>query len=145
MNIKVGDKVDMTSLKTVDGKAPPPLSTGERCVVYFYPRDDTPGCTTEGREFTALLDKFGAQRVRIYGVSADSADSHKRFQQKCEIGAELLIDSKGLLGQALGNWKGRNHARSTMVLDDQGTVLALYEDVKAPGHAAQVLKDLGGG
>jgi peroxiredoxin Q/BCP len=119
-----------------------------RTVLYFYPKDDTPGCTVEGREFSALLDDFRAAGIGVYGVSPDSAKSHDRFAAKCELDVPLVSDPDRVLIDALGLWVdkslyGRTYQgveRSTFLVDGQGQVEREWRAVKAPGHAAAVLE-----
>jgi peroxiredoxin Q/BCP len=121
---------------------------GRRTVLYFYPKDDTPGCTLEGREFTALLDDFRKDGVEVYGVSPDSAKSHDRFAAKCELGVPLISDPDHVLIGVLGLWVdksmyGRTYKgveRSTFLIDRTGTVEQEWRAVKAGGHAAAVLE-----
>src|SRR5476649_700435 len=77
---------------------------GRRTVLYFYPKDDTPGCTIEGHEFTALLDDFRGAGVEVYGVSPDSARSHDRFAAKCDLAVPLISDPDRVLIDSLGLW-----------------------------------------
>lgn len=121
---------------------------GRRTVLYFYPKDDTPGCTIEGREFTALLDDFHAAGIEVYGVSPDSPKSHDRFAAKCDLGVQLISDPEHVLIGALGLWVdksmyGRTYwgvERSTFLVDDRGVVEREWHAVKAGGHAAAVLE-----
>ena len=125
---------------------------GKKVVLYFYPKDDTPGCTTEGQEFDELKKEFGKQNAVIFGVSRDSVKSHDKFKCKYGFGFELLSDEDEKLCKIFDvikekNMYGRKYMgveRSTFVLDENQTVIAEYRKVKAPGHAAQVLKDLKG-
>lgn len=121
---------------------------GRRTVLYFYPKDDTPGCTIEGREFTALIDDFRAAGVDVYGVSPDSPRSHERFAAKCNLGIPLISDPDHVLIEGLGLWVdksmyGRTYKgveRSTFLVGDAGTVEREWHAVKAGGHAAEVLE-----
>ena len=121
---------------------------GRRTVLYFYPKDDTPGCTIEGREFTALLDDFRAAGVDVYGVSPDSPRSHERFAAKCDLGIPLISDPEHVLIGALGLWVekslyGRTYQgvkRSTFLIGDDGAVDREWRAVTAGGHAAEVLE-----
>jgi thioredoxin-dependent peroxiredoxin len=121
---------------------------GRRTVLYFYPKDDTPGCTIEGREFTAILDDFRAAGVDVYGVSPDSPSSHERFSAKCDLGMPLVSDPDHVLIGALGLWVqksmyGRTYngvQRSTFLVGADGAVEREWRAVKAGGHAAEVLE-----
>ena len=121
---------------------------GRRTVLYFYPKDDTPGCTLEGREFTALRADFRAAGVAVYGVSPDSPRSHERFAAKCELGIPLVSDPDHVLIDALGLWVeksmyGRTYKgveRSTFLIGEDGEVEREWRAVKAAGHASEVLE-----
>jgi thioredoxin-dependent peroxiredoxin len=121
---------------------------GKRTVLYFYPKDDTPGCTIEGREFTSLLDDFRAAGVDVYGVSPDSPRSHERFAAKCELGTPLVSDPDHVLIGALGLWVDKSMygriyqgvERSTFLVGGSGAVEREWRAVKAGGHAAEVLE-----
>jgi peroxiredoxin Q/BCP len=126
---------------------------GRRTVLYFYPKDDTPGCTLEGQEFTQLNDAFAAAGVTVYGVSPDTSKSHVRFITKCSLGIPLisdperrLIDSQGLWVEK--NFRGRRYmgvARTTLLVGPDGTIEREWRDVKPSGHAAEVLETVNGG
>jgi thioredoxin-dependent peroxiredoxin len=121
---------------------------GRRTLLYFYPKDDTPGCTVEGREFTALLGDFRAAGIDVYGVSPDSARSHDRFAAKCDIGIPLISDPDRVLIDGLGLWVeksryGRTYhgvQRSTFLVGATGDVEKEWRAVTAGGHAAAVLE-----
>ena len=121
-----------------------------RAVLYFYPKDDTTGCTLEAREFTALLGQFRRRGVDVYGVSPDSRRSHDRFVDKCGIGFPLISDPDRALSEAFGVWVeksmyGRTYMgveRSTFLVGADGTVEREWRKVKASGHAKEVLASL---
>jgi thioredoxin-dependent peroxiredoxin len=121
---------------------------GRRTLLYFYPKDDTPGCTVEGREFTALLGDFRAAGIDVYGVSPDSVRSHERFAAKCDVGIPLISDPDRVLIDALGLWVeksryGRTYhgvQRSTFLVGATGDVEKEWRAVTAGGHAAAVLE-----
>jgi peroxiredoxin Q/BCP len=121
---------------------------GKRSVLYFYPKDDTPGCTIEAKEFTALMGGFRDAGIDVYGVSPDSAKSHDRFAAKCELGIPLISDPDHVLIGALGLWVeksmyGRTYhgvERSTFLIGPDGEVQREWRAVKAGGHAAAVLE-----
>jgi peroxiredoxin Q/BCP len=126
---------------------------GRRTVIFFYPKDDTPGCTLEGQEFTRLLPAFEAKGVDVFGVSPDSTKSHQRFIEKCSLGIPLISDPDHVLIEALGLWQektfmGRSYMgveRSTFLIGPDGSVEREWRKVKAPGHAAEVLETVAGG
>ena len=113
---------------------------GKRTVLYFYPKDDTPGCTIEAIEFTTLLPRFKALGVDVYGISRDTAASHEKFCQKHHLGVSLLtasleeIKKLGILSDSEKSAK-----RTTFILDKKGEVEKRYDNVKAKGHAKAVL------
>jgi peroxiredoxin Q/BCP len=121
---------------------------GRRTVLYFYPKDDTPGCTVEGQEFTKLYPEFLAKGVDVFGVSPDSVKSHERFATKCDVGVPLISDPERVLIESLGLWRekkfmGRTYKgveRSTFLIGPDGAVEREWRGVKAPGHAAEVLE-----
>ena len=126
---------------------------GRHTVLYFYPKDDTPGCTVEGQQFTELYPQFRERDVSVFGVSPDSPRSHERFIQKCSLGIPLVSDPEHVLIGALGLWvektyMGRTYMgvqRSTFLIGPDGTIVKEWRSVKAPGHAAEVLEAVAGG
>ncbi len=124
--------------------------SGRRTVVYFYPKDDTTGCTMEAREFTKLLPQFEKRGVQVVGVSPDSEKAHDRFAAKCDIPFPLISDPDKSLCEAFGVWVekamyGRRYMgveRSTFLVGADGRVERAWRKVKASGHAAEVLAAL---
>ena len=112
---------------------------GHNVVVYFYPMDDTPGCTVEGKEFRDNFDNFEALDCVIIGVSTDSAERHRAFAEKHAFPFILLADEGGQLASAFGALKDKYAARSTFVFDHDLRLRRAFHDVTARGHAAQVL------
>ena len=121
---------------------------GKKIVLYFYPKDDTPGCTTEAIDFTAMKAKFTAAGAQVIGVSPDSVASHDKFCKKHELDIVLLADeSKGML-EAYDVWKeksmyGKTYMgveRTTVLIDAKGKVARIWPKVKVAGHAEEVLK-----
>ena len=116
-------------------------------VLYFYPKDDTPGCTTEANEFTALIDEFAAADTVVLGVSKDSCAKHQKFIAKHGLRVELLADTDGSLCELYGAWglkkfMGREFMgilRSTFVIDKSGQLAHVDYKVRAKGHAAAIL------
>jgi peroxiredoxin len=117
-------------------------------VLYFYPKDDTPGCTTEANEFTSLIEKFAAADTVVLGVSKDSCEKHRKFIAKHGLRVELLSDEDGSLCELYGTWglrkfMGREYmgiGRSTFVIDKQGKLVHVDYKVKAKGHAEAILE-----
>ena len=120
--------------------------TGRPVVLYFYPKDDTSGCTTEACEFRDLFPRFEQGKAIILGVSPDPVKSHARFKAKYELPFTLLADTDKGIAQAYSVWKeksmyGRKYMgieRTTFVIDSNGRIANVFEKVKPAGHAAQV-------
>jgi peroxiredoxin Q/BCP len=121
---------------------------GRWTVLYFYPKDNTPGCTTEAREFSELIEEFEKLGVQVIGVSRDSPESHRRFKEKHMLKVKLLSDPNAELHKALGAWGkkksyGREYEgvkRSTFILNPNGEIVWKKINVRAKGHAVRVLK-----
>lgn len=111
-------------------------------VLYFYPRDGTPGCTTEANQFDAELDTFREAGVRVYGVSTDDADSHGEFAAERGLGFDLLADPEGAVADAFGVDTTGGAADRTTFVCAGGQVCGVYEGVRPDGHARQVLRDM---
>jgi peroxiredoxin Q/BCP len=115
---------------------------GRNVVLYFYPMDDTPGCTVEGKEFRELHEQFQALDAVVIGVSTDTVARHKSFAEKHDFPFLLLADTQGRLATALGVFNGGLAARSTFVLDHDLHLRRAFHDVTPRGHAQQVLNFL---
>lgn len=121
---------------------------GKPLVLYFYPKDDTTGCTREAQDFTALAGAFEAAGVTLLGVSKDTAKKHRAFTEKYDLKVPLGTDSHGTLLEAFGAWVeksmyGRKYMgieRSTFLIDKDGRIAREWRKVKVPGHAEEVLK-----
>jgi peroxiredoxin Q/BCP len=119
---------------------------GHPLVVYFYPKDNTPGCTTEGQQFRDLYPQFQKLKCSVYGISRDSLKSHDNFKAKMNFPFELLSDSDEKACQLFGVIKMKNMygkqvrgiERSTFVFDAQGKIVREWRGVKVPGHAQEV-------
>ena len=112
---------------------------GHALVVYFYPADDTPGCTVEGKEFRELHDQFIGLDCAVIGVSTDSIESHRYFAEKHGLPFPLLADTHGALANAFGVLDHGMAQRATFVLDREGRVSRAFRQVLPRGHAQQVL------
>ena len=120
----------------------------QNVVLYFYPKDDTPGCTIEANEFTALIDEFAAADSLVLGVSKDNCAKHQKFINKHGLKVELLADTEGVLCELYNTWGerkfiGRTYmgiGRSTFVIDKQGKLVEVNYKVKARGHARAILE-----
>ena len=123
---------------------------GKRVVLYFYPKDDTPGCTKEACSFRDQMSRFKKANAVILGVSRDNAASHQRFTQKFKLSFPLLSDPDAAVCKAYGAWKekslyGRTYwgiERSTFVIDEQGRLAAIFPKVKVDGHSDEVYESL---
>ena len=117
-------------------------------VLYFYPKDDTPGCTIEANEFTGLVEQFAAADTVVLGVSKDTCEKHQKFIKKHNLKVELLADTSGELCELYGTWgerkfMGRTYmgiGRSTFVIDKSGKLVHVDYKVKAKGHAQAMLE-----
>lgn len=116
-------------------------------VLYFYPKDDTPGCTREAIEFTEQLSAFDAAGAMIVGISKDSVAKHDKFRDKHDLGVALVSDEDGTVCEAYGTWVekknyGRTYMgieRSTFLIDGEGRIARVWRKVKVPGHVDEVL------
>jgi peroxiredoxin Q/BCP len=123
---------------------------GGPLVLYFYPKDDTPGCTSEASQFRDLYPQFQKKKARIVGVSRDSAESHRRFKEKFSIPFELLADTESKLCDAFGviveknmyGKKSKGIARSTFLIDGSGKIVKVWPKVNVDEHADDVLASL---
>lgn len=123
---------------------------GKKIVLYFYPKDNTAGCTLEAIEFSALKDEFEKLGAVVIGVSKDSIKSHKNFIQKHNLEVELVSDESLSIQEHFDVWKlkkmcGKEYmgtVRSTFIIDDKGNILKEFRNVKAKGHAQKILEEL---
>jgi thioredoxin-dependent peroxiredoxin len=148
MSIEIGDKAPDFSLPT-DGGGKVTLSKlrGRKVVLYFYPKDDTSGCTAEACGFRDSFPKFGKLDATVIGISRDSVASHDKFKQKHDLPFTLASDEKGEVTESYGVWVqksmyGRKYMgieRATFLVDEKGVVRGLWRKVKVPGHVEAVL------
>lgn len=118
-----------------------------KVVLYFYPKDDTPGCTTEALDFTALRDQFAAANTTVIGISKDSVKKHDKFCAKHGLGVILVSDETGNTCETYGTWVekqmyGKTYMgiqRATFLIDGTGTIAQVWPSVSVKGHAAEVL------
>ena len=116
--------------------------TGGKTVLYFYPKDDTPGCTKEACAFRDRMDDYGQAGIKVYGVSLDSPESHRQFREKHNLNFPLLTDESGRASEALGVLNDRGLAnRVTFLLDPDGKIAKVYPEVSPETHADDILKD----
>ena len=145
----IGDRLPDIALETPDGKSVQPADfAGRKLVVFFYPKDDTPGCTTQNKDFSALAEDFAQAGIALLGVSKDPPKKHQKFIAKYGLTAPLASDAEtDGLADALGVWAeksmyGRSYMgmiRSTYLVGADGTIARVWAKVKVTGHAAEVL------
>jgi peroxiredoxin Q/BCP len=146
--IQAGQKFPEFKLQDQDGQSRQLADyQGKWLVVFVYPKDDTPGCTLEGKSFTAARPQFDAEQAVAVGLSEDDVASHKSFCNKFSFTVPLLADPKAQLLNALGvprsDYKGTMYwNRTTFVVDPNGKIRKVYENVKVDGHEKAVLEDI---
>ena len=141
MTLNVGDQISEVSAPNQKGETMN-LSFNNPTVVYFYPRDDTPGCTTEAVQFNESLSEYAAIGVEVYGVSMDSVDSHSSFCNKYDLDLNLLADPEGVVSNHFGfDTSEGKPPRTTFIVSD-GSIQAVYNNVKPDGHSDAVLSKL---
>lgn len=146
--VEKGAKVPAFKLPTDDGSNVSPKDLiGRPAVIYFYPKDDTPGCTTEAKDFTRLAPDFKRAGVAVVGISPDSVKKHQKFREKHDLDLRLAADEDHAVAEKFGVWieksmYGRKYMgvdRSTFLIDAKGCVVEIWHKVKVPGHAEEVL------
>ncbi len=145
--IEVGQAAPDVEFSLAGGPVRLSALQGKPAVIYFYPKDDTPGCTREAQDFTALAGDFAAAGVRVIGVSKDSATRHANFARKHSLTVDLAPDENGALCEAFGTWVqkslyGRQYMgieRATFLIGADGKVAHIWRKVKVAGHAEAVL------
>lgn len=151
MKLSIGERAPEFSLLDQNGA----VHTLTECVgkwvlLYFYPKDDTPGCTKEAQAIRDVFPDFSTLNAIVFGISADSVASHKKFAEKYNLPFTLLADEGKEMVQAYGVWgpkkmMGREYEgifRTSFLIDSKGNIAKIYENVKPEVHAAQVLADL---
>jgi peroxiredoxin Q/BCP len=117
---------------------------GQRTVLYFYPKDDTPGCTKEACAFRDRMADYQEADIKVYGVSLDSPESHREFREKYGLNFPLLTDEGGRAAEALGIMSEKGSARRvTFLLDPDGNIARVYPEVSPETHADEILADAG--
>jgi thioredoxin-dependent peroxiredoxin len=146
--LDVGSPAPAFTMETPDGPVSLSDFAGQKLVLYFYPKDDTSGCTTEAIQFSALADDFRNAGTTVIGVSKDSVASHRKFATKHDLTVKLAADPDGTTVEAFGAWVeksmyGRKYMgidRSTFLIGPDGRIAGVWRKVKVPGHADAVLK-----
>ena len=149
--LKIGDRAPEFELTATGGKK---LSLkdlrGKKVVLYFYPKDDTPGCTKEACSFNENLSRIREKGVEVIGVSADTPASHEKFAKKYGLSFPLLSDETKEMMKAYGVWKQKSFMgkkymgieRTTFIIDEKGVVAKVFPKVKVIGHTAEILESL---
>jgi peroxiredoxin Q/BCP len=145
--INEGEKGPAITVTASDGSSVDLASPGQPLVLYFYPKDDTSGCTREAQDFTALAGDFAKAGVKVIGVSRDPMKAHEKFIGKYDLAVPLVSDEDGRVSDAFGTWVqksmyGRKYMgmeRATYLIGADGLVLRAWRKVKVPNHAREVL------
>lgn len=145
--MNVGDKVPSLTVTLSDGSTVDLGAPGSPLALYFYPKDDTPGCTKEAQGFSALAEEFAKAGVKVIGVSRDPMKRHEKFIAKYDLGVPLVSDEDGRVSDAFATWieksmYGRKYMgmeRSTFLIGPDGTVKEAWRGVKVAGHPEAVL------
>ena len=146
--INEGDKAPAIKASASDGSTIDLAAPGQPLALYFYPKDDTSGCTREAQDFTALAGEFNKAGVKVVGLSRDPMKAHEKFIGKYDLAVPLISDSDGQISDAFGTWVeksmyGRKYMgmeRATYLIGADGRVLKVWRKVKVPNHAQEVLK-----
>ena len=139
-----GQSLPDVSFITEDGeKVSVGTLRGQATVLYFYPKDDTPGCTKEACAFRDRMADYGEAGVQVYGVSLDPPESHRRFREKHNLNFPLLTDQGGRAAESLGVLRegGKRANRVTFLLDPDGRISKVYPEVSPETHADEILED----
>jgi thioredoxin-dependent peroxiredoxin len=145
--IDTGDKAPAITVTASDGSSFNLAAPGKTLVLYFYPKDDTSGCTREAQDFTALAGDYANAGVKVVGVSRDPMKKHDKFIDKYNLAVPLISDEDGRISEAFGTWVeksmyGRKYMgmeRATYLIGGDGRVLKAWRKVKVPDHAREVL------
>jgi peroxiredoxin Q/BCP len=146
--INEGDKAPAITVTGTDGSSVNLAAPGQPLVLYFYPKDDTSGCTREAQDFTVLASDYAKAGIKVIGVSRDPMKKHEKFIDKYSLAVPLVSDEDGQISEAFGTWVqksmyGRKYMgmeRATYLIGADGRVLKVWRKVKVPNHAAEVLK-----
>ena len=140
MNFKEGDAFPDFSLESDSGSTVSINDLkGKKSVVYFYPKDDTPGCTTEACEFRDSMEEYRKNGIEVYGISVDSENSHKKFNDKYSLNFTLLADKEKSISEKFGVLGGRVASRVTFIVDRDGKIRYVFPKVSPKGHSAEVI------
>ena len=150
MPLKIGSKAPDFTLPSIDGDVRLSDFKGKTVVVYFYPKDDTPGCTAEACDFRDTLVRLKRTGAVVLGISKDSVKKHQKFAEKYDLNFPLLADEDGKTVEAYGVWveksmygkKYMGIERATFLIDDNGKIAHIWNNVKVPGHVDDVLNTI---
>ncbi|MHC1737296.1 MAG: thioredoxin-dependent thiol peroxidase [Ignavibacteriaceae bacterium] len=149
--LEAGKKAPNVKLKDQDGELVNLADfAGKKIVLYFYPKDNTSGCTKEACSFSENLPKFEGIKAIVFGVSPDTVESHKKFSDKFKLGFSILADPEKIVLEAYGVWKeksmyGRKYMgveRTTVIIDESGKIAKIFPKVKVEGHTEEVISFL---
>ncbi len=148
--VEAGDPVPPFAVTCDDGETlTHETIRGRPWVIWFYPKDDTPGCTREARDFSGLAEAFRRLGVDLLGISMDPPERHRRFREKHGLAVRLATDADGRVHRAFGAWGSKNRygrvvegvIRSTFLIGADGRILRVWRNVRVPGHAERVLAE----
>ena len=153
MTLEVGEKAPNFDALLTDGSQislKGILSEGKRVILYYYPKDNTPGCTTQACDFRDNYSALNDAGYRVFGVSKDSAKSHQNFTNKYELNFDLIVDQDIELHQKYGVWREKNNygktymgvSRSTFVIDTDGSLIWVGYNIRAKGHVEKLMREL---
>lgn len=148
MTLQPGDKIPKFKGLTAEGSITDRDLRGQTSIIYFYPKDATPGCTTEACDFRDAMPRFTRSSAKVYGVSRDSLASHEKFAAKHELPFTLISDEDGSICDAFGTWgektlygkKYMGIERATFLIDADGIIREVWRKVKVGGHVDEILK-----
>jgi peroxiredoxin Q/BCP len=150
-SLRINDKAPSFTLLSTEGKE---ISLGDfigkKVILYFYPKDDTPGCTKEACSFRDNLARVKKKGAVVFGISADAVKSHQKFTEKYDLNFPLLSDESKAVIKAYGVWKNKSFMgksymgieRTTFIIDEQGKIIHIFPKVKVDGHVDEILKVL---
>ena len=154
VTLEVGQKAPDFTAQITNGdkiKLSDVLSSNQKVILYFYPKDSTPGCTVQACDFRDNFSRLKNAGYKVIGVSKDSSSSHQKFIDKHELPFDLIVDSEIELHQLYGVWREKTNygktymgvSRSTFVIDTNGTLISVGYNVRASGHVDRLVKELG--
>ena len=154
VTLEVGQKAPDFTAQITNGdkiKLSDVLSSNQKVILYFYPKDSTPGCTVQACDFRDNFSRLKNAGYKVIGVSKDSSSSHQKFIDKHELPFDLIVDSEIELHQLYGVWREKMNygntymgvSRSTFVIDTNGTLVSVGYNVRASGHVDRLVKELG--